>query len=369
MRIGVLREIKDNENRVALVPRGAAQLVGDGHQVLVETGAGLGSGHADPAYEAAGATVCADAAAVCRQADLVVKVKEPQPVEYDLFRAGQVVFTYFHLAANRELTLAMRDRGIACVAYETVQSADGRVPLLAPMSEVSGSMAPLIAAGYLARPAGGAGVLLSRVAGAPPARLLVLGGGTVGRAAARVARGVGARVWVIEQRADVRQALAAALPGIECRDADARHLGELLPQVDVLIGAVHRPGARTPVLVSQQLVATMQPGAVIVDVAIDQGGCIATSRATTHSDPVYRVHGVIHYCVSNMPGAYPRTATDALTTATLPYVRRLAGSPAAALAEPELRSGLNVYRGCITHRGVAAAHDLVWTDPTTIPED
>jgi len=366
MLVGVLRETKQSEYRVALTPAGAQALISRGHRVAVEAGAGAGSGLSDAQFLQAGAEVWPDRSAICSQAGLILKIKEPLPPEYGLFRPGQLLFTFFHFASSRQLTEAMLRAGAACVAYETVAAADGRVPLLEPMSIIAGRMAPLVAAHYLALPAGGKGVLASAGGDMQPARFLVLGGGTAGQAAASVAKGLGAALTVIEKSAARRTSLQRLLPEAACLPSEPAVIADAVRPADVAIGTVHIPGARTPRLVTAGMLATMEPGSVIVDVAIDQGGCFETSRPTTHADPVFVVSGIIHYCVANMPGVFPRTATLALTAATLPYVLELAGRAEQAFANPELLRGLNLYRGAVTNQEVARAHDLAYTDPRTL---
>lgn len=356
MRIGVPKEIKDRELRVALTPDGVAALRAAGHQVVIEHDAGSGSGYPDAAYRAAGATL-ADAAAAWA-ADLVVKVKEPLPSEYH-FLAGQYLFTYLHLAGvTPALTDALLTARTTAIAYETVEAADGTLPLLAPMSAIAGNIAVLAGAHYLATAQGGRGTLPGRVFEQSFGSVLVIGDGVVGRHAARSACALGARTTIASRHAARAGQLRAAIdPRLRHVVSTPEALAEELPSSDLVIGAVLLRGAKAPWVVTEAMVRTMQPGAVIVDVSIDQGGCIATSRPTTHSDPVYRLHEVTHYCVTNMPGAYPRTATQALTAATLPYVRALADDPQAALREPGLAKGINTHAGWIGCEAVAAALD------------
>jgi len=358
MLIGVLKEIKDNENRVALTPVGAAAFVSAGHRVLVETGAGAGSGIADEQYAGAGAEIGESSSAVCGRAELVLKIKEPLPPEYNLFHAGQMLFTFFHFASSRQLTEAMMQAGVTCIAYETVETQDGRVPLLASMSEIAGKMAPMVASNYLARPAGGKGVLASSVEHVPPAHFIILVGGTAGQAAAAVALGIGACVVILDKSPAVLSGLAEKFPGAVCVPSSPEAVAHYAADADALIGAVHVPGAPAPKIVSRAMVAGMEPGSVIVDIAIDQGGCIETSRPTTHSDPVYIDAGVIHYCVTNMPGIFPRTATFALTYQTLPYALALAHNGLQAFEDEALKRGLNIHKGKITNRKVAEVHGL-----------
>jgi len=369
MIIGVPREIKDNENRVAAIPAGVQALVSRGHTVLVQKGAGAGSGISDQAYEGAGAKVVGSARRVFKDAEMILKVKEPLPPEYDLLRPGQMLFTYLHLAPDLELTKALLRRKIIGIAYETVETADGRLPLLEPMSEVAGKMAVHIAAYYLARPLGGRGVLLGGVPGVPPATVVVLGGGIVGYSAAKVAAGMGAWVYLLDINPVRMRYLDQVLPeNVTTLMSNRMSLEECLRRADALIGAVLVHGAKAPRLVTREMLRLMRPGAVIVDVAVDQGGCCETSRPTTHSDPVYVVDGVIHYCVANMPGAFARTSTFALTNATFPYVQELAdkGWIQASRENPEIASGLNVVRGQVTNQPVAFAHRLQYVPWTKV---
>jgi alanine dehydrogenase len=359
MDIGIPTEIKDNESRVALTPAGAAALTGAGHVVRVQRGAGVGSGFADAEYAAAGAVLCD--AAQAWDCELVVKVKEPLPAEYGYLK-GQMLFTYLHLAgvdpALTEALLASRTTGIG---YETVRDAAGHLPLLAPMSAIAGNMAVAVGAWYLAKPHGGIGVQLGRVLGEPHGRVLVIGDGVVGSHAATSAAALGAEVIVYGIDADHGAALLKQLPAnVSWRMSTPQAIAAELAQADLLIGAVLLPGARAPHVVSADMVRRMRPGTVIVDVSIDQGGCVETAHPTSHSDPVYPVHGVIHYCVTNMPGAYPRTATVALTQATLPYLKTLAaGGRAALLSDPALGSGVNTLDGYITYPAAAEALGLL----------
>jgi len=355
MHIGVLKEIKDRENRVALTPTGAGQLVAAGHAVFVEHAAGVGSGFADEEYAAAGADVV-DAAMAWR-ADLVVKVKEPLESEYRFLR-DQLVFTYFHLAGvSPSLTQALLDAKTTAIAYETVEDGGGRLPLLAPMSGVAGSMAPTIGNYYLAKFNGGRGMLLGQVLGQAFGRVLVIGDGVVGRHAARTAIAMGTHVTLAgRQRERVPELQRELSDRFEFIVSEPETIAAAARSSDLVIGAVLVRGARAPVVLTRPMVEAMQPGTVIVDVSIDQGGCVETSRPTSHSNPVYVEHGVIHYCVTNMPGAYPRTSTVALTTATFPYVRRLADHGLASLGDdPGFAKGVNTYAGAITCRAVADA--------------
>ncbi|MGI9329485.1 MAG: alanine dehydrogenase, partial [Gammaproteobacteria bacterium] len=358
MVIGCPKEIKTDECRVGLTPVSVRELVAQGCQVLVETGAGQGIGMSDEVYQAAGARIAADAAQVFAQAQLIVKVKEPQPAEYPLLRDGQILFTYLHLAPDPQQVRALLDSGCIAIAYETVTARDGSLPLLAPMSEVAGRMAVQAGAGCLEREAGGAGILLGGVAGVPPANVVVIGGGTVGTNALRIALGMEARVTVIDKSLPRLTELDERYGGrLNTIFATQESVHQHVLDADLVIGAVLVPGAAAPKLVSAAQVAAMRAGSVLVDVAIDQGGCFETSRATTHSDPTYIEEGVVHYCVANMPGAVPRTSAYALNNATLPYVLALAqrGYPEALLKDDGLRDGLNVHCGQVTHPAVADA--------------
>lgn len=360
MQIGLIKEIKNNENRVALTPAGVGTLVEAGHEVLVERGAGEGSAFADEAYEAAGARVVDTDDAW--SADLVLKVKEPMESEYGQFRPGQMLFTYLHLAGvDPKLTHALLDNQVTAIAYETVRGPDGKLPLLAPMSAVAGSMSAGVARHYLAKFAGGKGVLLGRIMGEPHGKVVVIGDGVVGQHAAQAAVGSGAETYIFtlsQTRFDELRELISpdVIPVLSTEESIREHIRD----ADAVIGAVLLPGgARAPHVVSADMVATMQPGSVIVDVSIDQGGCIETSRPTSHSDPVYTVHGVVHYCVTNMPGAYPMSATRALVQTTLPYIQRLADRGMAALmADPDFAEGVNTHAGVLTIRSVAETLDL-----------
>ena len=364
MQIGVLKEIKTEENRVSMTPSGVEILARAGHRVMIEQNAGLGSGLDDDQYRAAGAEIAATPEAIYAQAELVLHVKEPQPQEYGLIRPGQILFTYFHFAASESLTRAMLASGAVCIAYETVTDRQGTLPLLTPMSEVAGRMAAQEAARCLERTQGGRGVLLGGVTGVEPAVVLVLGGGMVGTEAARIASGLGASVYLLDLSLPRLRHLAETLPKncIPLMSSPAA-IRELLPRADAVIGAVLVHGARTPRLITREMLALMRPGAVLVDVAIDQGGCFETSRPTTHDQPVYEVDGILHYCVGNMPGAVPLTSTRALTNATLPYVRTLAdrGWRRAVQEDPGLGAGVNIADGVITWPGVAEAFGLPCT--------
>jgi alanine dehydrogenase len=365
MKIGVPTEIKSYENRVALRPAGAEVLVRDGHEVLVQSGAGDGSGFSDAQYEAAGATIVPEASAAWG-AELVVKVKEPLPQEYSFLHEGQTVFTYFHFAADEKLTRTVMASGAIAIAYETVQEENKTLPLLVPMSEVAGRMAIQEGAKYLEKYFGGRGLLLSGVPGTPRAEILIIGGGIVGFNAAKIAAGIGANVTILDVNLERLRYLDDVLPGnVTVLYSDPHTIREGIKRADVVIGAVLLPGKKAPNLVRREDLKTMQEGAVIVDVAIDQGGCIETSHPTTHEHPTFVVDGVMHYCVTNMPGAVPRTSTFALTNATFPYVRRLAhhGWKKAAQKDAAIRSGLNIVQGKVTHSGVAEAFGLEYSAP------
>jgi alanine dehydrogenase len=365
MRIGVPREIKTNEFRVALRPVGAEILSRDGHEVLIEHRAGEGSGFPDDAYEQAGATIVDSAERIFADSEMVLKVKEPLSAEIERIRSGQIVFTYFHFAASRELTEGFLHTGAVAVAYETVEE-NGTLPLLVPMSEVAGRMAVQEGAKYLEKLSGGRGILLGGVPGTPPAEVVILGGGVVGTHAAKMAAGLAAHVTILDISLDRLRYLEDVMPAnVDCLFSDPHTIREMASRADLLIGAILLPGRKAPHLVTRADLKRMKEGAVIVDVAVDQGGCIETARPTTHEDPVYVVDGVVHYCVANMPGAVPRTSTIALTNATLPYARRLAthGWKEACRRDPALMRGLNIVDGNVTHPGVAAAFDLEHRDP------
>ena len=359
MIIAVPKEIKEQEYRVALLPSAAYQLIQRGHEVVVERAAGAGSGYPDEDYTNAGATVLADHAAVFARAELIVKVKEPQPSEYALLRRGQMLFTYLHLAASRPLTEALLQSGVTGLAYETIE-VNRRLPLLEPMSEIAGRMSVLVGGYFLAKHAGGSGVLLGGVPGVLPGRVVVLGGGAAGVNAARMAQGLGADVTILEVDMERMRFLDITLHTAHTLYSNEAHLLELLPTVDLLVGAVLLPGARAPKLIDRRMLRRMRPGSVLVDIAIDQGGCAETSRATTHHQPIYVEEGVTHYCVANMPAAYARTATQALTNVTYRYIEWLAdhGLADACQRQPALASGINVIDGRLTHPAVAGAHGL-----------
>jgi alanine dehydrogenase len=358
VRIGVPREVKDNEFRVAITPAGVRELQLAGHQVLIETQAGAGSSITDDEYVGAGATIVGSADEAWGEAEMVLKVKEPIASEYGRLRDDLVLFTYLHLAADEPLTTALADAGTLAIAYETVEGHDGGLPLLAPMSEVAGRMAPQVGAASLEREQGGRGVLLGGVSGVAPATVVVIGAGTAGRNAAWLASGMEARVVVLDLDLGKLRYIDSIHKGrISTLMSNRYTLEGMLREADLLIGAVLVPGARAPHVVTEEMVASMKPGAVIVDISIDQGGCVATSHVTTHSDPTYVTHGVVHYCVGNMPGAVPHTSTYALTNVTMPYVLRLARDVDDALSQdPGLLAGVNLAHGQVTNRGVAEAH-------------
>lgn len=360
MRIGVAKEIKPQEYRVALTPAGARELVQRGHEVLMETGAGTGSAFPDEAFERGGARIVS-VDEVWESSDLLLKVKEPIAPEYGRLREGLTLFTYLHIAADEPLTRALVESGIDAVAYETVETDDRRLPLLAPMSEVAGRLAAQAGAHYLEKPLGGRGLLLGGVAGVAPGRVIVIGGGIVGYNAAVIALGMGAQVTILERSVDRMRHLEEVLSGrVSLLMSSSLQIEESVKDADLVIGAVLIPGALAPKLLSREMVRTMKDGAVFCDVAIDQGGCAETSKPTTHDDPVYVVDGVTHYCVANMPGAVPITSTKALTNVTLPYIEAIAdhGLRAALESDPALARGVNVYEGKVTYEAVAEAHGL-----------
>ena len=363
MRVGVVKEIKKDEYRVALTPAGARELVQHGHQVVVEAGAGVGSSFPDEAYIAAGATTapCDEVWASC---DMVMKVKEPLEPEWSKIRPGQILFTYLHLAPDEALTKALIETGATCIAYETVETDDRRLPLLAPMSEVAGRLAPQMGAHSLEKPKGGRGILLGGLPGVAPAKVVVLGGGIVGYNAALIAVGMQADVWVLERSVDRMRELETMMDGrITLEISNRQMVEEAITGADLVIGAVLVTGARAPKLVTRDMLGAMKPGAVLVDVAIDQGGCFETSKPTTHSDPVYEVDGVVHYCVANMPGAVPITSTRGLTNVTLPYAELLAdkGLEEALRFSRPLAKGVNVMAGKVVNQPVADSHGLPYT--------
>jgi alanine dehydrogenase len=362
MRIGVAKEIKPDEYRVALTPAGALELINRGHEVAIEFGAGAGSAFPDDVYARVGAEL-ASVDEIWERSELVLKVKEPIPVEYARLRDGQILFTYLHIAADEPLTRALIDSGITAVAYETVELRD-TLPLLAPMSEVAGRLASQAGAYFLEKPLGGRGLLLGGVPGVAPGRVVIVGGGVVGYNAAVIALGLGAQVTILERSIDRMRHLEEVLSGrVTLLMSSILQVADAVEEADLVIGAVLVPGAVAPKLVTREMISGMQEGAVVVDVAIDQGGCFETSHATTHADPVYVVDGVTHYCVANMPGAVPITSTKALTNATLPYVEAIAenGLRAAVADDPALAKGVNVIGGKLTYEAVADAHGLDYT--------
>jgi alanine dehydrogenase len=364
MTIGVPKEIKQQEFRVALPPSGAYQLIRAGHRVLVEKNAGAGAGFPDADYQQAGTEIVDSHECVFAEAELIVKVKEPQPSEYTLLRRGQILFTYLHLAASRELTEALMKSGVTALAYETIE-VNRRLPLLEPMSEIAGRMSVLVGGYFLAKHCGGTGTLLGGVPGVLPGRVVVLGGGAAGVNAARMAQGLGADVTILEVDLDRMRFLDITLHTAHTLYSNEAHLMDLLPTVDLLIGAVLVPGAKAPKLIRREMLQRMRPGSVLVDIAIDQGGCAETSRPTTHDHPVFVEEGVVHYCVANMPAAYARTATQALTNVTQRYIELLAdyGLEEACQRQPALRGGINVRDGKLTIKAVADAHGMPYAPP------
>ena len=364
MIVGVPKEIKEQEQRVALLPSGTTQLTKHGHSVLVETNAGLGSGYPDEDYMKAGAEIVEQAKDVFARADMIVKVKEPLKAEFPLLRRGQILFTYLHLAASKSLTEALLKSGVTGVAYETIQ-VDHRLPLLEPMSEIAGRMSVVMGANFLAKYNGGSGVLLGGVPGVLPGRVVVLGGGTSGVNALRMAKGLGADVTILDIDVERLRFLDIAIENLHTLYSNEANLDDLMPDCDLLIGAVLLPGAKAPKLITRAMLAKMKRGSVFVDISIDQGGCAETSRPTTHLDPVYVEEGVTHYCVANMPAAYARTATQALTNVTYRYVELLAdiGLEGACRKQPTLIGGINTRDGRLTCDAVAEAHGLKWEPP------
>ncbi|MFO7798443.1 alanine dehydrogenase [Rhodohalobacter sp.] len=364
MIIGVPKEIKTLENRVSLQPGGVLQLKKKGHEVLIEKGAGLGSGFTDEMYKKSGATIVDDVEEVWKRAEMIMKVKEPIKEEYPRMREGQIIFTYFHFAASRELTEAVQESKCIAIAYETVEKSDGSLPLLVPMSEVAGRMAAQEGAKYLEKTFGGRGVLMGGIPGVRPANVIVLGGGIVGVNAARIAAGMGANTTILDINTNRLRYLDEILPkNIDTQFSTEGAIRNLLPTTDLIIGAVLIPGAKAPNLISRDMLKLMRPGTVMVDVAIDQGGCFETSKATTHDDPIYEVDDVVHYCVANMPGAVPYTSTMGLTNVTLPYAAQIAtkGWKKALDDDPELKMGLNIADGKIVYKYVADAFDMEYT--------
>jgi alanine dehydrogenase len=369
MRVGIPTEIKNNEFRVAITPAGVAELVRRGHEVIIQSRAGEGSAITDADFKSAGAQSISGADQVWAEADLLLKVKEPIEAEYPRMRRGQTLFTYLHLAASRACTDALVSSGTTAIAYETVQTADGALPLLAPMSEIAGRLSAQVGAYHLMRTQGGRGMLMGGVPGVGPADVVVIGGGIAGYNAARVASGMGAHVTVFDVNINKLRELDAEFGGrIRTRYSSLLELDGAVKRADLVIGAVLVPGAKAPKLVSNSLVAHMKPGAVLVDIAIDQGGCFEDSRPTTHDDPTFAVHDTVFYCVANMPGAVPRTSTFALTNATMPYVLKLAdqGWQAACAADPALAKGLSTHEGALLSEQVAADLALPYTDPVSV---
>ena len=369
VKVGIPREIKNHEYRVAITPAGVHELVGHEHEVFIERGAGLGSSIPDEDYISAGAKILDTADQVWAEGELILKVKEPIAEEYHRMRAGQVLFTYLHLAADKRLTEELLAAGVTGIAYETVQTPDGALPLLAPMSEVAGRLAPQVGAFSLMKPSGGRGVLPGGIPGVHPARVVVIGGGVAGLNAARVALGLGSDVEILDTNVDRLRQIDNDFGGrIRTVTSNRLSVAESVLQADLVIGAVLVPGAKAPKLVSNELVARMKPGSVLVDIAIDQGGCFADSHPTTHDDPTYTVHESLFYCVANMPGAVPRTSTYGLTNVTLPYAVQLAehGWKAALQADAALAKGLNTHDGALTNGPVAVAHDLPHTPLDTV---
>lgn len=361
MLIGVPKEIKTNENRVALLPVGAELLKAHGHEVWVETNAGLGSGSSDEDYRHAGAKIVATSAEIYGKVDMIMKVKEPLPSEYALLREGQLVFTYFHFAASRELTEAVIKSKCIAIAYETVQTDDGALPLLVPMSEVAGRLAIQEGARCLEKIHGGRGVLLGGVPGVEPGNVAIIGGGVVGLNAAKIAAGMGARVTILDLNLDRLRYLDDVMPkNVQTMMSNPVNIRKAIAQADLVVGAVLIPGAKAPRLITREMLKLMKKGSVIVDVAVDQGGCVETIHATTHENPTYEIEGVVHYGVANMPGAVPMTSTYALTNATLPYALKIAdlGYPACITTSPAIAKGVNIAFGKVTHKGVAEAFGL-----------
>ena len=361
MRVGVLKEIKTKENRVSMTPSGVEQMLAHGHDVRLENGAGDGSVFYDEDYRKVGATICDSPKEIYETCDMIMKVKEPLPVEYPLIRKGQILFTFFHFAASLELTKAIVDSGSIAVAYETVERENGSLPLLTPMSEIAGKMAVLEGAKYLQKTYGGSGILLSGVPGVDPGTVLIIGGGAAGTNAAKVACGLGAKVYLLDTNLERLRYLNDVMPP-NCFTlmSNPSTVRRLLKEADLVVGAVLITGAVAPKLISRHMLKLMKKGAVIVDISIDQGGCVETAKPTTHDDPIYEVDGIVHYCVANMPGVVSYTSTKALTNATLPYALEIAdkGYKKAAKENPEIAKGINIYQGKVTHKGVSDAFGL-----------
>ncbi len=364
MIIGVPKEVKNQEHRVAMIPSSAGELVSRGHQVLVEKGAGIGASYNDSLYETVGARIIDSAEKVFSESEMIVKVKEPQPSEVAMLNEQHTLFTYLHLAADKALTESLAATGATAIAYETIE-VNGRLPLLEPMSEIAGRMSAIVGSYHLANHRKGRGILLGGVPGVAPGRVLVIGGGTAGVNAARVAAGIGADVTILEVDFDRMRFLDITMEGAHTVYSNEANLAELLPRVDLVIGAVLVPGAKAPKLITREMLRMMQPGSVLVDIAVDQGGCAETTRPTTHDNPTYIEENVLHYCVANMPGAYARTATQALDNNTQRWTMMIAemGVEAAAASRPELISGINCMRGNVTYEAVAKAHDIPYVNP------
>ncbi|MDR8390157.1 alanine dehydrogenase [Aliifodinibius sp. S!AR15-10] len=363
MKIGVPKEIKTHENRVALLPGGVKQFIQNGHEVLLQKGAGVASGFPDDLYQQEGAQIVEDVEKVWAQSEMIMKVKEPIKEEYARMREGQVIFTYFHFAASQQLTEAVVDSGSIAIAYETVEKSDGSLPLLIPMSEVAGRMAAQEGAKYLEKPLGGRGVLLGGIPGVPPAKTLVLGGGIVGVNAAKITAGMGSDTTIMDINISKLRYLDDVMPNnVSTMFSSEANIRRMIPHVDLVIGAVLKPGAKAPHLVTREMLGMMNSGTVLVDVAIDQGGCFETSKPTTHDDPTFVVDDVLHYCVANMPGAVPNTSTLGLTNVTLPYAINLAnkGWKKAVCDDPELKKGVNIVNGDIVYKNVAEAFDKTY---------
>jgi alanine dehydrogenase len=372
MLIGVLKEIKSKENRVAMTPAGVEQIVLHGHSVLIETGAGEGSGFSDEDYVNAGAKIRNSAQEIYQKSEMIMKVKEPLPVEYPLIRKGQIVFTYFHFAANAELTRAIIDSECVAVAYETIERENGSLPLLTPMSEIAGRMSIQEGAKYLEKTYGGKGILLSGVPGVEPANVLIIGGGVVGTNAAIVAAGLRARVLLLDVNLERLRYLSEIMPSnVITMMSNPENIRKAIEEADLVVGAVLIPGAIAPKLVTREMLKLMKKGSVIVDVAIDQGGCVETSKPTTHDAPIYVVDGIIHYCVANMPGAVSLTSTKALVNATLPYALEIAGKGCkkAAQENPQIARGINIIEGKVTHKGVAESFGLKYESVDSILQE
>lgn len=364
MIIGVPKEIKTHENRVSLLPGGVLQFIRNGHEVLVEKGAGLGSGFTDDNYSEAGASIVSDGNEVWKRADMIMKVKEPVAEEYPRIREGQILFTYLHFAASRELTEAVAKSKCIAIAYETVEKADGSLPLLIPMSEVAGRMSSQEGAKYLEKAFGGRGVLMGGIPGVPPANVMILGGGIVGVNAAKIAAGMGANTTIMDINIPRLRYLDDVMPkNVHTQFSNEANIRALLPTTDLVIGGVLKPGAKAPHLITKEMLTLMRPGTVLVDVAIDQGGCFETSKPTTHDNPIYQVDDIVHYCVANMPGAVPHTSTLGLTNVTLPYAVQIAnkGWKRALADDPGLKKGLNIAGGEIVYKDVAEAFNMEFT--------